>query len=299
MAVNWEKYNKPVERRKPVIFLMNMSATEPGSRWSGEASCCERSLLRHIILDLIKDFKKNNLRVDVSIVGFGSGVNLLLPYTDICKIELNKLQETLDKFQVQSSAVFGTGLLAVKDMLEDAEETPENIYVPTVILLTTNEPSPGWENYLLEFVKEGRSSKCQRMAIFADCNDKNKTIEFGEKFFKDDLKEEKNKDEQFKNAFGFSLEAVMGRLDSFKQSNEKTSKIKNKASYAFADYGLQICFQPSGITETEMYKIRKKLSFEILDEEQPLIEVKKENVDIPILENAEFDGNNMDEDSFI
>ena len=108
-----------------------------------------------------------------------------------------------------------------------------------------------------------------------------------------------NKDEQFKNAFGFSLEAVMGRLDSYKQSNEKTSKIKNKASYAFADYGLQICFQPSGITETEMYKIRKKLSFEILDEEQPLIEVKKENVDIPILENAEFDGNNMDEDSFI
>lgn len=283
MAVNWEKYSKPVERRKPVIFLMNMSANE-NSSWPGNSCCCERHVLREVIFKLIDDFKSHNYRIDVSIVGFGSGVNLILPYTDICKIDMSKLYEKLAKSDTPNSAVFGTGLLAVKDMLEDLEETPENIYVPTVILLTTNEPSPGWEGCLEEFTKEGRSSKCQRMAIYSDRKDKDT------RFIISDKTEINGK---------VSNSKLREKVFFENETSSESDKIKNNAVKAFAECGMKICFSSSPMSATDIACVVEQLSFEILDEEKALVEVKKEVEDIPILENAEFDGNSMDEDSFI
>lgn len=289
MAVNWEKYNKPVERRKPVIFLMNMSATDLRNTWSSGVPC-EREWLTKIIIDLIKSFRFHNIRADVSIVGFGSEVSLILPYTDVCDIKIEELTQKLYKTKVTSSAVFGTGLLATKDMLEDLDETPANIFVPTVILLTTNEPSQGWENCLEAFIKEGRSSKSQRMAIYSDPNDSATEFSFSNIYKMDKM--------TIDSVSSAVKEALSGEANTKKELS-KMDKVKNKAVKAFAERGIKVPISRDGMSGTEQDSFIKHLSFTPLDEEQPLVEVKKEDADIPILENAEFDGNNMDEDSFI
>lgn len=259
MAMNWDKYTKPVERRKPIIFLVNASATNPSSIWSGEKCCCERSAVASVISYLINDFIKNNIRADVSIIAFGNEVNLVLPYTDVinCESAFGLLKE----YPVsKGAAVFGTGLLAVKEMLEDFDETPQNIYKPTVILVTTNEPSMGWESCLEEFKSDGRSAKSQRLAIYI------------------------SKDR--------SAEGV------FEEERSNMDRIESKAVKEFASRTVGV-YLSDYVGASWTKDITSVLSFEIMDEEQAIVEIEKVESDIQILENSKFDGNGIDKDSFI
>ena len=59
-----------------------------------------------------------------------------------------------------------------KDMIEDKETTPSRAYRPTVVLISDGAPSDengyssdNWEKPLKDFISEGRSSKCDRMAM--------------------------------------------------------------------------------------------------------------------------------------
>jgi uncharacterized protein YegL len=52
-----------------------------------------------------------------------------------------------------------------KAMIEDKNVVPSRAYRPTVVLVSDGRPSDTWENPLQAFIKEGRSSKCDRMAM--------------------------------------------------------------------------------------------------------------------------------------
>ena len=101
------------------------------------------------------------------------------------------------------------------------------------------------------------------------------------------------------DAVSSAVKETLSGEENTKKELSKMDKVKNKAVKAFAERGIKVSFGRSGMSGTEKDSFIKHLSFTPLDEEQPLVEVKKEDADIPILENAEFDGNNMDEDSFI
>ena len=262
MAMNWEKYTKPVERRKPIIFLINESVSFAGHSFgSAYGCCCERTVIAQSVYRLINHFRDNNIRADVAVVGFGSQVNLILPYTDISIIETDKLKTQIEKLPIPKAAVFGTGLLAVKDFLEDLEETPKDIYRPTVILITTNEPSCGWESCFEEFVSSGRSAKSQRLAI---CIPKEQKKSF---FFEEGVENE--------NGVGY--------------------EITNKAVKKFAEKGMILKCESSVFLYDEPSTMTEWLSFDLLEEKEDIIQ----EIDIPVLEDVVFDGDSIDEDSFI
>ena len=50
-------------------------------------------------------------------------------------------------------------------MIEDKNITPSNIYRPAVVLVSDGQPNDSWEKPLDNFIKDGRSAKCQRFAI--------------------------------------------------------------------------------------------------------------------------------------
>ena len=49
--------------------------------------------------------------------------------------------------------------------IEDKAFTPSNIYRPAVLLLSDGQPNDSWRTPLDDFIKSGRSAKCQRFAI--------------------------------------------------------------------------------------------------------------------------------------
>ena len=52
-----------------------------------------------------------------------------------------------------------------KAMIEDKETTPSRAYRPTIVLVSDGAPNDVWQQPLRELVNEGRSQKCDRMAM--------------------------------------------------------------------------------------------------------------------------------------
>jgi uncharacterized protein YegL len=59
----------------------------------------------------------------------------------------------------------GTALKMAKDMIEDKDITKGSWYRPLIILVSDGQPNDSWEQPLDAFIQEGRSKKCDRMAM--------------------------------------------------------------------------------------------------------------------------------------
>ena len=122
------------------------------------------------VRDMIKDFaheEQLETEIQVSVITFGyNGVQLALPYTNASKVEMKKLE-------AQGNTPMGMALRMAKDMIEDKETTPSRAYRPLVILCSDGAPNDDWEGPMDNFIKDGRSSKCDRMAmaIGSDANE--------------------------------------------------------------------------------------------------------------------------------
>jgi uncharacterized protein YegL len=67
----------------------------------------------------------------------------------------------------------GTALQMAKAMIEDKDVVPSRAYRPTVVLVSDGGPNDAWEKPLNAFISDGRSAKCDRlaMAIGADADE--------------------------------------------------------------------------------------------------------------------------------
>lgn len=136
----------------PVVLLLDVS-----SSMSGDSI----NQLNAAVKEMISDFagaEKNEVEILVSIITFGSEVLLHTPYTSAKDIEWKDLQ-------VSGATPMGTAFKMAKAMIEDKETTPSRAYRPTIILVSDGEPNDDWQQPLRALVNEGRSQKCDRMAM--------------------------------------------------------------------------------------------------------------------------------------
>ncbi|QIZ57997.1 vWA domain-containing protein [Acinetobacter indicus] len=136
----------------PVILLLDVS-----SSMGGESI----KQLNIAVKEMISDFasaEKNEVEILVSIITFGSEVLLHTPYTSAKDIDWKDLT-------VSGSTPMGTAFLMAKAMIEDKETTPSRAYRPTIVLVSDGEPTDSWEQPLRALVNDGRSNKCDRMAM--------------------------------------------------------------------------------------------------------------------------------------
>ena len=165
MAFDPSKYTVAKAKPLPVVLLLDTSSS---MNTGGEQS--KIAELDSAVRDMIKDFaheEQLETEIQVSVITFGyDGVKLALPYTNASKVEMKKLE-------AQGNTPMGTALRMAKDMIEDKETTPSRAYRPLVILCSDGAPNDDWEAPMDNFIKDGRSSKCDRMAmaIGSDANE--------------------------------------------------------------------------------------------------------------------------------
>lgn len=136
----------------PVVLLLDVSTSMQGN------SIKE---LNSAVKDMVEDFasaEKNEIEILVSIITFGAEVLLHTPYTSAKDIEWQDLD-------VSGATPMGTAFSMAKAMIEDKETTPSRAYRPTIVLVSDGEPNDVWQQPLRELVNEGRSQKCDRMAM--------------------------------------------------------------------------------------------------------------------------------------
>lgn len=136
----------------PVVLLLDVSTSMQGN------SIKE---LNSAVKDMVEDFasaEKNEIEILVSIITFGAEVLLHTPYTSAKDIEWQDME-------VSGMTPMGTAFSMAKAMIEDKETTPSRAYRPTIVLVSDGAPNDSWQQPLRELVNDGRSQKCDRMAM--------------------------------------------------------------------------------------------------------------------------------------
>ena len=161
MAFNPAAYKAPVAKKLPVVLLLDVSGSMGGDKINTLYDC---------VVDMIESFVNQKMKetiIDVAIITFGAEVKLHYPCSEKQPyVPVSDLQnQGISRFRADGMTPMGTALSMAKDMIEDKALTPSKIYRPAVLLLSDGQPNDSWREPLDEFIKSGRSAKCQRFAI--------------------------------------------------------------------------------------------------------------------------------------
>jgi len=137
----------------PIVMLLDISSSMGGEKINS---------LNKAVKEMIVSFanEMGEFSTVISIFSFGGDAKCLYdpPYKKSSEIEWNDLA-------VSGDTPMGKALKKAKELVEDKEATKGKWYRPTVILVSDGQPTDDWGKHMTAFIKEGRSSKCDRMAM--------------------------------------------------------------------------------------------------------------------------------------
>lgn len=146
------KFTAPKAKPLPVILLLDVSGS-----MSGEKICNVNDAVRDM-LNTFSDTENGETEIHVAIITFGSQVKLHQSLESASAIHWQDLS-------ADGMTPLGTALQMAKAMIEDKDVVPSRAYRPTVVLISDGGPNDAWEQPLNTFINEGRSAKCDRMAM--------------------------------------------------------------------------------------------------------------------------------------
>lgn len=147
-----KKFTTPTAKPLPVVLLLDVSSSMYGDKIENLNKAVEE------MLDSFAQEEKMETEILVSVITFGNQVDLQVPYSKASQVQWQGLQ-------ANGMTPMGTALKMAKTMIEDKETTPSRAYRPTIVLVSDGQPNDSWERPLEDFISEGRSSKCDRMAM--------------------------------------------------------------------------------------------------------------------------------------
>jgi uncharacterized protein YegL len=146
------KYTAPTAKPLPVVLLLDVSGSMGGAKIQN---------LNGAIKDMLETFRgteNSEAEIHVSIITFGAEVQLHQALASAGDITWHDLSAS-------GGTPLGTALWMAKAMIEDKDVIPSRAYRPTVVLVSDGRPGDSWETPLKEFISDGRSAKCDRMAM--------------------------------------------------------------------------------------------------------------------------------------
>jgi uncharacterized protein YegL len=146
------KFTAPKAKPLPVILLLDVSGS-----MSGEKIHNLNDSVRDM-LNTFSDTESGETEIHVAIITFGAQVKLHQSLASASTVHWQDLS-------AGGMTPLGTALQMAKAMIEDKDIVPSRAYRPTVILVSDGGPNDAWEEPLNEFISDGRSAKCHRMAM--------------------------------------------------------------------------------------------------------------------------------------
>lgn len=136
----------------PVVLLLDVSLSMGGTPITELNNAVETMIAE------FADNQTNEIEILLSVITFGAEVKLHLPYTVANQV-------TWSSLQVSGATPMGTAFAMTKAMIEDKNVTPSRAYRPTLVLVSDGGPTDEWQGHLISLINEGRSQKCDRLAM--------------------------------------------------------------------------------------------------------------------------------------
>lgn len=155
MAFDPTKYKPPTAKKLPVILLLDVSGSMDGEKINNLYDATVG------MVDTFVDARTREVLIDVAIITFGASVDVHTAYTSAPDLQ----RKGIGRFNADGMTPLGVALTMAKDMIEDKAITPTKVYRPAVILVSDGAPTDNWKPPLMDFLGNGRSSKCQRFAV--------------------------------------------------------------------------------------------------------------------------------------
>lgn len=152
MAFDPSQFTVQKAKPLPVMLLLDVS---------GSMSGVKIDTLNQAVRSMLETFiDETTIETDivVSIITFGDELKRLFPFTPAPQVRFENLS-------AYGGTPLGEALKMAKAIIEDRDETPSRSYRPTIVLVSDGRPGDEWRRPLEAFVSEGRSAKCDRMAM--------------------------------------------------------------------------------------------------------------------------------------
>jgi uncharacterized protein YegL len=155
MAGQFDPSQFTVSKAKPlpVVLLLDTSGSMYGTKIGS---------LNEAVRKMLGTFTKEESQASeflVSVITFGGSAALAhapVPASELAYAEL----------YADGLTPLGAALDIAKALIEDREQTPGRAYRPLIVLVSDGVPTDeDWEAKLNRFVSDGRSAKCDRMAL--------------------------------------------------------------------------------------------------------------------------------------
>ena len=157
MPFDPSKFTAPKAKPLPVILLLDVSGSMSGEKIQN---------LNDAVRDMLNTFSDNEngeIEIHVAIITFGAQVKLHQPLASASTVHWQDLS-------ADGMTPLGTALQMAKAMIVDKDIVPSRAYRPTVVLVSDGGPNDEWQRPLSMFINDGRSGKCDRMAMAIGAN---------------------------------------------------------------------------------------------------------------------------------
>jgi len=146
------KFTAAKAKPLPVVLLLDVSGSMGGEKIRNLNDAVRD------MLEVFGDTENSETEIWVAIITFGDQVKLHQKLVSAGQIQWQDLS-------AGGSTPLGVALQMAKAMIEDKDIVPSRAYRPTVVLVSDGQPTDDWENPLKGFISDGRSGKCDRMAM--------------------------------------------------------------------------------------------------------------------------------------
>ncbi len=146
------KFVTETSRPFPVVLLLDISSSMSGVKIDSLNGAVAE------MLSGLTDDEKMDSEVIFSVITFGGTAKTHIPFTSASDIEWQGLVAS-------GGTPLGEALTIAKKMIEDKGITPSRAYRPTMVLISDGQPNDEWEEPFKKFINDGRSAKCDRMAM--------------------------------------------------------------------------------------------------------------------------------------
>ena len=137
----------------PVLLLLDVSGSMSGDK------IYKLNTSIRLMIDSFKKAETNETFIKLAIITFGASVDVHTQLQEVSKIE------NFTNLSADGATPLGVALKMSKAMIEDKEIFKGRDYRPAVVLVSDGEPNDEWESPLIDFVSNGRTAKCDRLAI--------------------------------------------------------------------------------------------------------------------------------------